>query len=124
MYVGAAIALPRSSDEKPSDGSQSYPERPHNQNAYLQVKWAQDTLARQKAAEGMPVVVGIPSMTFGEYDPGNTTGSFVIEMANRTLPVTSPESGTSSMRETLGAGLYGSVRMGILVSAILFVERI
>src|SRR5258707_12425721 len=34
----------------------------------------------------MPVVVGIPSMTFGEYDPGNTTGSFVIEMANRTLP--------------------------------------
>jgi nucleoside-diphosphate-sugar epimerase len=52
----------------------------------LQVKWAQDTLARQKAAEGMPVVVGIPSMTFGEYDPGNTTGSFVIEMANRTLP--------------------------------------
>jgi dihydroflavonol-4-reductase len=32
------------------------------------------------------VVVGIPSMTFGEYDPGNSTGSFVIEMANRTLP--------------------------------------
>jgi dihydroflavonol-4-reductase len=86
VYVGAAIALPRSSDGKPSDGSQSYPERPHNQNAYLQVKWAQDTLARQKAAEGMPVVVGIPSMTFGEYDPGNSTGSFVIEMANRTLP--------------------------------------
>ncbi len=86
VYVGAAIALPRSSDGKPSDGSQSYQERPHNQNAYLQVKWAQDTLARQKAAEGMPVVVGIPSMTFGEYDPGNSTGSFVIEMANRTLP--------------------------------------
>ena len=86
VYVGAAIALPRSSDGKPSDGSQSYPERPHDQNAYLQVKWGQDALARQKAAEGMPVVVGIPSMTFGEHDPGNSTGSFVIEMANRTLP--------------------------------------
>jgi dihydroflavonol-4-reductase len=86
VYVGAAIALPRSSDGKPSDGSQSYSERPHDQNAYLQVKWAQDALALQKAAEGMPVVVGIPSMTFGEYDPGNSTGSFVIEMANRTLP--------------------------------------
>jgi dihydroflavonol-4-reductase len=80
------LALFRGSDGKPSDGSQSYPERPHNQNAYLQVKWAQDTLARQKATEGMPVVVGIPSMTFGEYDPGDSTGSLVIEMANRTLP--------------------------------------
>jgi len=86
VYVGAAIALPRSSDGKPSDGSQSYPERPRNPNAYLQVKWAQDALARQKAAEGMPVVIGIPSMTFGEHDPGNSTGSFVIEMANRTFP--------------------------------------
>src|SRR5258708_8230598 len=89
VYVGAAIALPRSSDGKPSDGSQSYPERPHNQNAYLQVKWAQDTLARQKAAEGMPVSVGIPSMTFGEYDPANSTGGFLIQMPNLTLPASS-----------------------------------
>jgi dihydroflavonol-4-reductase len=86
VYVGAAIALPRNSDGKPADGSRSYPARPHNQNAYLQVKWAQDMLARQKATEGMPVVIGIPSMTFGEYDPGNSTGRFVLEMANRTLP--------------------------------------
>src|SRR6202008_3494878 len=54
VYVGSAISLPRSCDGKPSDGSQSYPERPRDQNAYLQVKWAQDTLARQKAAAGMP----------------------------------------------------------------------
>jgi nucleoside-diphosphate-sugar epimerase len=31
-------------------------------------------------------VVGIPTMSFGEFDLGRTTGRFILEMANRTLP--------------------------------------
>jgi len=86
VYVGAAIALPKSRDGQPSDGSQSYLKPPKDKNSYLQVKWAQDAMALRFAGEGMPVVIGVPSMTFGEYDPGNSTGRFVLEMANRTFP--------------------------------------
>jgi dihydroflavonol-4-reductase len=86
VYVGAAIALPKTPDGQPSDGSQSYPNRPRQKNSYLQVKWIQDAMALQFAQSGMPVVIGIPSMTFGEYDSGNSTGRFILEMANRTFP--------------------------------------
>jgi nucleoside-diphosphate-sugar epimerase len=50
------------------------------------VKWAQDALALAKTRGGLPVVIGIPSMTFGEYDPGNGTGRFMLEMADGTFP--------------------------------------
>jgi dihydroflavonol-4-reductase len=86
VYVGAAIALPKSRDGQPGDGSLSYIEPPKDKNPYLQVKWAQDAMALRFAQEGMPVVIGVPSMTFGEYDPGNSTGRFVLEMANHTFP--------------------------------------
>jgi dihydroflavonol-4-reductase len=43
-------------------------------------------MALRFAHDGMPVVIGVPSMTFGEYDPGNSTGRFVLDMANRTFP--------------------------------------
>jgi dihydroflavonol-4-reductase len=86
VYVGAAISLPRNTNGKPADGSEGYTSQPKDQNPYLQVKWAQDALALEKAHEGLPVVIGIPSMTFGEYDPGNGTGRFILEMANGTFP--------------------------------------
>jgi dihydroflavonol-4-reductase len=86
VYLGGAIALKRRADGGPADETQEYPGEPDNKNAYLQVKWAMDHQARQKAAAGQPVVIGIPSMTFGEYDPGPTTGRLMVEIANRSLP--------------------------------------
>jgi dihydroflavonol-4-reductase len=86
VYVGAAIALPRNTNGVPADGSEGYKSQPKDHNPYLQVKWAQDALALAKTREGLPVVIGIPSMTFGEYDPGNGTGRFILEMANGTFP--------------------------------------
>jgi dihydroflavonol-4-reductase len=86
VYVGAAIALPKSPDGQPSDGSESYLKPPRDRNSYLQVKWTQDAMALRLAHEGAPVVIGVPSMTFGEYDPGHSTGRFVLDMANRTFP--------------------------------------
>ncbi len=86
VFVGAAIALPKSTNGEPSDGSEDYKDRPADDNPYLQTKWAQDAMARRKAKEGLPVVIGIPSMTFGEYDPGNGTGRFILEIANGTFP--------------------------------------
>jgi dihydroflavonol-4-reductase len=45
-----------------------------------------DNQAKNKAKEGLPVVIGIPSMTFGEYDFGPTTGQLLVGIANQSLP--------------------------------------
>lgn len=86
VYLGGAIALRRNPTGEPGDETLDYPERPANLNPYLQVKWAMDGQAREQARQGLPVVIGIPSMTFGEYDAGPTTGRLIVEIANRTLP--------------------------------------
>ena len=86
VYVGGAIALRRHPAGDPGDETLDYPGEPPSTNPYLRVKWALDVQARAKAREGLPVVVGIPTMTFGEYDHGPTTGRLILEIANRTLP--------------------------------------
>lgn len=86
VYLGAAIALPKNVDGKPGDETLEYVGEPANKNPYLQVKVAMDAQARAKAREGLPVVVAIPSMTFGEFDYGPTTGRLIVELANRRLP--------------------------------------
>ncbi len=85
VYLGGAIALPRRADAAPADGSERYVRQPSNHNPYLQVKWALDEQALQQAALGAPVCIGIPSMTFGEYDYGPTTGQLIVGIARGTL---------------------------------------
>jgi dihydroflavonol-4-reductase len=86
VYLGAAIALPRDPTASPANEELRYREPPVKKSPYLQVKWALDEQALTMAQEGLPVTIGIPTMTFGEFDPGNTTGRFIIELANRSLP--------------------------------------
>ncbi len=86
VYLGGAIALYRHPKGEPGDETLEYTEEPMDKNPYLQVKWAMDVQARRKLREGLPVVIGIPSMTFGEHDYGPTTGRLILEIANRTLP--------------------------------------
>ncbi len=85
VYLGGAIALPRRMDAVPANGSERYAASPANRNPYLQVKWALDEQALQQAALGMPVCIGIPSMTFGEYDYGPTTGQLIVGIARGAL---------------------------------------
>ncbi len=86
VYVGGAIALRRDPDGKPGHEGLSHPERPRDPNPYLQAKWAMDAQALAKAKQGLPVLVGIPAMTFGEHDYGPTTGQLVVKVADGTLP--------------------------------------
>jgi dihydroflavonol-4-reductase len=86
VYVGGAIALRRDPAEKPGTEALEYDGPPPNKTPYVQVKYAMDRMARQRAKEGLPVVIGIPSMCFGEYDRGPTTGQLIVDIANRTLP--------------------------------------
>jgi dihydroflavonol-4-reductase len=86
VYLGAAIALPRDPTGRPGNEELRYREQPDKKSPYLQVKWALDEQALTMAQAGLPVTIGIPTMTFGEFDPGNTTGRFIIELATRSLP--------------------------------------
>jgi len=86
VHLGGAIALRRHPAGEPGDETLDYPGEPPSTNPYLRVKWALDVQARAKAGQGLPVVIGIPTMTFGEYDYGPTTGRLIVEIANRTLP--------------------------------------
>jgi dihydroflavonol-4-reductase len=82
VYLGGAIVLPLRSDGKAADGTERYASTPSSTNPYLRAKWAMDELALNKAAQGLPVVVAIPSMSFGEFDPGVTTGRFIHGIAS------------------------------------------
>jgi dihydroflavonol-4-reductase len=82
VYLGGAIALPLRPDSAPADGTERYASAPASTNPYLRAKWAMDELALQKAGRGHPVVIAIPSMSFGEHDPGVTTGRFIHGIAS------------------------------------------
>ena len=81
VYLGGAIALQPRSDGRPADESCVYASRPADSNAYLQLKWALDRQAQETAAGGLPVAIGIPSMSFGEYDWGPSTGQLLLGIA-------------------------------------------
>lgn len=85
LYVGGAIAIPKNENGLGKEDL-FYPKAPENQNPYLQVKWLMDEMARQAANNGLPLVIGIPTMTFGEYDYGPTTGRLIVDLANQELP--------------------------------------
>ena len=85
LYVGGAIAIPKAKSGLANEEG-LYDESPEISAAYAQEKWLMDKMARDAANEGLPIVIGIPSMTFGEYDFGPTTGRLIVELANETLP--------------------------------------
>lgn len=84
LYVGGAIALPKALNGMANEEA-SYDKAPESTAPYVQVKWLMDDMAREAAKDGLPIVIGIPSMTFGEYDYGPTTGRLIVELANQTL---------------------------------------
>lgn len=85
LYLGGAIAIPKVKAGM-ADENGTYNTEPANRAPYVQVKWQMDKMAREAGKSGVPIVVGIPSMTFGEYDYGPTTGRLIVEVANGTLP--------------------------------------
>lgn len=86
VYLGAAIALPKHPQGVPGTEELVYARRPEDKNPYVQVKWEMDRLAKEKAENGLPVVIGIPSMCFGEFDYRPSTGRLIVEIANGTIP--------------------------------------
>jgi len=85
LYVGAAIALPKATTGL-ADESLTYQQIPDGAAAYVQVKCLMDQMARDAGKAGLPIVIGIPTMCFGEYDAKPTTGRLIVELANESLP--------------------------------------
>jgi nucleoside-diphosphate-sugar epimerase len=85
LYVGGAIAIPKNANGLGKEDL-FYDKAPENQNPYLQVKWLMDEMTRMSASKGLPLIIGIPTMTFGEYDYGPTTGRLIVDLANQELP--------------------------------------
>lgn len=86
VYLGAAIALPPAPPGQLAHADLRYAGPPANLNPYVQVKWALDELALEQAHQGLPVSIAIPSMTFGEYDYGPSTGQLLVGVARGDLP--------------------------------------
>ena len=84
LYLGGAIALPKALSGLANEEA-SYTKAPDNNAPYVQVKWLMDDMAKQAAQDGLPIVIGIPSMTFGEYDFAPSTGRLIVEIANQRL---------------------------------------
>jgi dihydroflavonol-4-reductase len=80
LYLGGSIALPKSEN---GIGTENliYTSAPENKAPYVQVKWLMDKMAREAG-----LVVGIPSMTFGEHDWVPSTGTFIVRVANNSMP--------------------------------------
>jgi dihydroflavonol-4-reductase len=85
VYLGAAIALRPREDGRPANEQCVYAARPASRNPYVQLKWALDRQAVDAAAGGLPVAIGIPSMSFGEYDWGPSTGQLLLGIASGRL---------------------------------------
>ncbi len=86
VYVGGSIALAKPPQGGPGDETCTYEQAPEDLTPYVQVKWALDRLAVERAQAGLHVVLGIPSMSFGEHDHGPTTGLLVQKIAKEGLP--------------------------------------
>ena len=84
LYVGGDAVLPKVKEglAREDDSIEKQPEGASN---YVQIKWLMDKMARDAAKDGLPVTIGIPSMTFGSYDFSPTTGKLIVEIANRNL---------------------------------------
>ena len=80
LYLGGSIALPKAAN---GIGTEDlvYTSAPENKAPYVQVKWLMDKMAREAG-----VIVGIPSMTFGEHDWVPSTGTFIVRVANNSMP--------------------------------------
>lgn len=85
LYLGGAIAMPKAKNGLGHENLY-YDKAPESTAPYVQVKWLMDKMAREAAKEGLPIVIGIPPMTFGEYDYGPTTGRLIVDLANEILP--------------------------------------
>lgn len=80
LYLGGSIALPKAANGMGYEDL-IYENAPDNKTPYVQVKWLMDKMAREAG-----IVVGIPSMTFGEYDWAPSTGTFIVRVAANSMP--------------------------------------
>lgn len=112
VYVGSAIALPVHPDGLPGHEGLFYDGLPRWKNPYLLSKWALDEQARSQARAGLPVVIGIPSMTLGEFDFGPSTGKLITSLGNARMTHYVPGRRNVIAAADAGRGLLRTLESG------------
>jgi nucleoside-diphosphate-sugar epimerase len=98
VFVGARSRSPGEKTASPATVRTTTTVPPPDKNPYNQVKWLQDAMALEQASRGLPVVIGVPSMNFGEFDPAIAPGVSSLKSPTARCRATFPENATSSMR--------------------------
>jgi dihydroflavonol-4-reductase len=106
VYLGGSIALPKAAN---GIGTEDlvYGHAPDNKTPYVQVKWLMDKMAREAG-----VVVGIPSMTFGEHDWTPSTGTFIVRVASNNMPQYVEGNRNVIYAEDAGRGMLAAAEKG------------
>lgn len=81
------IGLPNGDAAAPTDETSPFNEEKLKGNHYKISKWQAEQVARQLAAEGLPVVIVNPSAPIGPRDVKPTpTGQVIVDFLNRNMP--------------------------------------
>lgn len=81
------IGLPSGDAAAPTDETSPFNEEKLKGNHYKISKWQAEQVARQLAAEGLPVVIVNPSAPIGPRDVKPTpTGQVIVDFLNRNMP--------------------------------------
>lgn len=79
--IGPPVEPDRPSDERSFYLPGSTP------SAYFEAKWAAESEAWRAIAEGLPVVIVNPTVTFGPWDVKPATGEILVRVARGQLPI-------------------------------------
>ena len=112
MYLGSPTVIPVN---KNGLGNEElyYDEMSPGAAPYNHVKWLMDKMAREAAQQdNLPVTIGMPPMTFGEYDYKPTTGRFIIDLAKQKLPAYIKGKGNVIYAGDAGRGLLAVAEKG------------
>ena len=85
---------------------------PQASSPYFAMKAAMEAEATRAAVEGMPVVIGNPSLCVDAYDPTPTTGKLLVALARRQMPVYLPGVMNVVATRDVGEGLVNAAVLG------------
>jgi len=85
VYVSAASVLGKAPAGTLAHEGLLLHERPPASNPFRVIKWSMEQIAEAYLARGLPMVMAVPSMIFGEYDYGPTAGRLITQIANGKL---------------------------------------
>lgn len=87
IYTGSLTTVAPSPDPERLSDERDFYQPGTVDSSYFECKWVMESECYRAAAEGLSVVVLIPTVVFGPGDVKPTTGRLLVEMAKGRMPV-------------------------------------